>query len=170
MSKIVGKMAGCYSPMGKTFILQDEEGNDLITGVVTDSAKVFDATPNDVREGFVYAGNEGVKTGSKNIPNYYTTEGYKVITNGSEFSLQLPDMDRYDFTKLQAIICPYAGSIDGSVAAEKIAINDAIYNVNSTEKIATITKNGETQTINFGINNESETLYLLRFFTYKESI
>lgn len=60
---IIGNMVGCYSPMGKTFILQDENGNE-ITGVIVDQETVFNATPNDVREGKVFAGDEGVKTGT----------------------------------------------------------------------------------------------------------
>ena len=33
--KIVGNVVGCYSPMGKSFIIADENGNEM-TGVVVD--------------------------------------------------------------------------------------------------------------------------------------
>ena len=49
---IIGNMAGCYSPMGKTFIIEDENGNE-ITGVVTEQEQIFTATDNDVREGLI---------------------------------------------------------------------------------------------------------------------
>ena len=75
---ISGNMVGSYSQMGKTFILMDENGNE-ITGVVVDQETVFTATDNDVREGFVYAGDSGVSTGTKNIPSYHTTEGFKLV-------------------------------------------------------------------------------------------
>lgn len=62
MSKIVGRMAGCYSPIGKTFILTDENGNEL-TGVTVDQKQIFTANLNDIRDGKVAANDEGVVTG-----------------------------------------------------------------------------------------------------------
>ena len=152
---------------GNTFIIQDADGNEFV-GVVTDKRVVFDATPNDIRSGKVAATMDGVVTGEKEIPSYHVTEGYRFVTSGSSFVIPIAKLDRYDFTKLQAIICPYSGSISGSVAADKIAINEGVYPVNSSELIATVTKDAENKQINFGITNESESLYLLRFFTYKE--
>lgn len=170
MSSIFGNMVGgSGSGFGKTFIIEDQDGNEF-TAVCVGEETLFTATDNDVREGLVYASDKGVSTGTKNIPSYHTTEGYRFITGGSDFTLQIIHNDKYDFTKFQAIICPYTGTIDGSVAAEKIAINDKVYAVNSTELLATVTKDSETQTINLGITNESENLYLLRYFTYKEII
>ena len=74
----------------------------------------------------------------------------------------------YDYTKLQVLICPYAGNINGSVATEKVAINDGLYAVNSTELLASVMKDNEKQEINFGITNDSGKIYLIRYFTYKE--
>lgn len=64
--KIVGNMVGCYSPLGKTFILEDESGNEF-AGVVVDSEVVFTAVDSDVIKGKVYASNEGVSTGTLEI-------------------------------------------------------------------------------------------------------
>ena len=61
--KIIGNMAGCYSPMGKTFIIEDEDGNQL-TGVVVDSLTIFDATESDIKVGKVAAADSGVVTGT----------------------------------------------------------------------------------------------------------
>ena len=64
--KIVGNMVGCYSPMGKTFIIEDESGNEL-TGVVVDSQVLFTAVDSDVRKGKVYASDNGVSTGTLEV-------------------------------------------------------------------------------------------------------
>lgn len=165
---LYGNMIGGAAPL-RTLIIEDDSGN-TITGVVTGSEVVFTATDNDVRKDLVYASDNGISVGTKVIPAYHTTEGYKFITSGSDFVIQIVQNDKYDFTKFQAIICPYTTSIAGSVAAEKVVINDGVYVVNSTELVATVTKNSETQSINLGIKNESPNIYLVRYFTYKEIV
>lgn len=157
--------AADYIP--KSYVFVDESGNE-VTGVLVSQETVFDATVNDVREGKIFGTETGVKTGEKVIPSYHTTEGYQIITNGSEFKIPIARLDLYAFTKLQVIICPYNSSIAGSVAAEKVAINEGVYAVNSTELLATVTKDGENKSINLGITNNSGSLYVLRYITYKE--
>lgn len=61
--KIVGNMIGSYSPLGKTFILEDEDGNEVV-GVVVDSEVIFTATDSDVISGKVYASDDGVSIGA----------------------------------------------------------------------------------------------------------
>jgi hypothetical protein len=61
--KIVGNMVGCYSPMGKTFILEDEDGNE-ITGIVVDQETVFTATASDIVKGKVAGTDDGVVVGT----------------------------------------------------------------------------------------------------------
>ena len=63
---ISGNMVGSYSSLGKTFILQDENGNEIV-GVVVDSEIVFTATDSDVRAGKVYASNDGVSIGTLDV-------------------------------------------------------------------------------------------------------
>ena len=63
---ISGNMVGSYSSLGKTFIIQDEDGNE-ITGVVVDSEVIFTATDSDVRAGKVYASNDGVSIGTLEV-------------------------------------------------------------------------------------------------------
>ena len=63
---ISGNMVGTYSPLGKTFILVDADGNEL-TGVVVDSKVVFTAVDSDVKKGKVYASNDGVSTGTLEV-------------------------------------------------------------------------------------------------------
>ena len=63
---INGNMVGSYSQIGKTLMLVDEDGNE-ITGVIVDSEVIFTATDNDVRQGKVYASNDGVSVGTLTV-------------------------------------------------------------------------------------------------------
>ena len=161
---ISGNMVGSYSQMGKTFILMDEDGNE-ITGVVVDQETVFTAGDNDVREGFVYAGDSGVSTGTKDIPIYYSTEGTKAIPNGKALKIT---MTNYDYTKLQCIICSYNKNVQNSVGALQVVINDVLYNVQSTEAVSNVTVDVEGSAIDFGITNTTGNPILIRYFTFKE--
>lgn len=164
---ISGNMIGSYSQIGKTFVFVDEDGNE-VAGVVTDNPVIFTATDDDVREGVIYASSDGVSTGTKVIPSYHTTEGFKVITNGSKFSITLDNLDKYNYTKLQAIICDFNTNASNSTAANKVAINDNVYNVNLTNVVSAISKDDNAKAIDFGITNNSGKTQILRFFTYKE--
>ena len=161
---IMGNFVGSYSQIGKTFIIEDESGNEL-AGVVTDKEQIFTATDNDVREGSVYASDTGVSTGTKVIPSYYTHAGWRLVTNGSSFVLPIVD---YDYTKLQVIICPFNTSEENSISAEKVVINDNVYDVLSTEVLASVTKDETNTRVDFGITNNSGKSYLIRYFMYKE--
>lgn len=152
----------------RTYVLEDEKGHEF-AGVMVENTAVFDATPNDIRRGKVAATAEGVTTGEKEIPAYHTTEGTALIPVGSPFSIKLQD-GRHDYTKLQVIICKYNGSMSGSVASEKVAINDKVYAVGSTEVLAEVTTDPENKTINLGITNEGATPCVIRYFTYKEEL
>ena len=157
--------AADYIP--KSYIFVDENGNETV-GTLVEEVTVFDATENDVREGKVFASELGVKTGTKFIPSYVVSEGYRVITSGSAFSIPLAGQNKYDFTKLQAILCPFNSSMSDSVAAEKVSIEEKVYAANSTEAIADVLKDSENKEINLQITNESDIPYILRYFTYKE--
>ena len=63
---IIGNMVGSYSSMGKTFIIEDEDGNEFV-GVITDSKVIFTAVDSDVRAGKVYASDEGVSVGTLEV-------------------------------------------------------------------------------------------------------
>lgn len=151
------------------FILEDEAGTEVV-GVLVDEVTAFDATENDIRTGKIAVTDNGVTVGTKEIPAYHTTEGYRLIPAGEKVIVRIESegLDLYDFTKLQALFCPFAGSIADSVAAEKVAINDAVYNVQSTEKIATVTKDAENKEIVFEVT--ADALCLIRYITYKEVI
>lgn len=147
------------------YILQDEDGTEW-PAVLVDEETVFDATANDIREGKIAATDDGVITGTKEIPSYYVTEGYRAITAGSTF--ETPTLTHYNFTKIQAIICPFSKSLAGSVAAEKVVIGENVYPVNSTEIVASVTRDDVKKRINLGFTNDSKSIYVLRYITYKE--
>lgn len=156
-----------YMPSGdndNTYILVDEDGDEF-PAVLTEEEVDLTATPNDIRLGAVAVTDDGVITGEKEIPVYICREGYRVITNESKFTVPT---DGYDYTKLQAIFCLFNTDMMDSVAAEKVAINDCVYSVQSVEPESTIVKDSENTRIDFGITNTSGKRYLLRYFTFKE--
>jgi hypothetical protein len=63
---ISGNLVGSYSSLGKTVIFVDENGNEIM-GVVVGQETVLTANDNDVREGKVYASNEGVSVGTLKV-------------------------------------------------------------------------------------------------------
>lgn len=169
--KIIGSLAGCYSPFGKTIILQDADGNDLSAAVITKQEQVFDANTNDVREGKTFATNEGVKIGEKNIPAYRTEKGYYMISNGDTFSLtDMENYNMYDYTELQCIIAPFNSSVKTSVFADKVALFDNVYSLTSEGLLSTVSKNSKNKSIDLNIVNDSGIDYIIHYFTYREEV
>lgn len=150
----------------RTYLLVDEQGNE-VAGVMVENEVVFDATANDIRIGKTAATAEGVTEGTKVIPSYHTTEGTDLIPAGSALSIRLND-GKHEYTKLQAIICPFSGSMSGSVSAEKVSINGNVYAAGSTEPLASVTIDHDAEQINLGITNEGTTPVVIRYITYKE--
>lgn len=145
---ISGNMVGAYSQMGKTFILMDENGNE-ITGVVVDQETVFTATDNDVREGFVYAGDNGVSTGTKDIPSYRTRYGCKLVAANSEVVIPAPE---YNYSNLSVIIAAYDTSVAESILSTYVSIDGGMYAVGSSIKLSDITIDTTNERINLGLS------------------
>ena len=166
---ITGNVIGAVLVTPDTFILQDENGKEY-TAVMVEEEVDLNATANDIRLGTRAAGNNGVIDGEKVIPSYHTYQGARLVTAGS--AVTIPEIDEkinyYDYTKLQSIICSFNSSISDSVSAEKVQIENDVYNVQSTFSIATVTKNHDSKLIDFGITNDSGTHWVNRFFMYKE--
>ena len=166
MNLIHGNTVGNTAPI-KTLTIVDASGNECV-GVIVDSEVIFTASAEkDIREGKVAATDEGVVVGKKVIPSCITSVGTRKINAGQQFKLTFYD-DRYDYTKMQALICMYGTSINNSVTTDRVVIDNLVYPVNSSDIIATVTKNDELMTIDFGIKNESEHAYIIRYFSYKE--
>lgn len=149
------------------YILVDETGNEVPAVLVEEKVELT-AGPNDIRSGTVAVTGAGVVIGEKNIPAYYVTEGYRLISKGSSF--ETSTLDYYDFTKLQVIICPFSGSLSTSMAAEKVVIGENVYPVNSNESISTVVRDATTRKIKLGITNDSNSICVMRYFTYKEEL
>ena len=150
----------------QAYILVDEDGNEYPAVLVSEET-VFDATANDIREGKTAATEDGVTVGTKEIPAYITTEGTKIVTAGGQMSIRLGD-GKHAYTKLLAVICDYNTNLSDSVAVSKSCINGNIYPVSSTDVLSTVTADDTTQSIDFGIKNDSESLVIIRYITYKE--
>ena len=154
----------------KTYQLECNGGTAEIMAVVVDEETIFDADVNDVRAGKVFATNNGVKVGAKNIPAYNTCAGYRIIAPNEEFKIILSASDLYDYTKLQCIICPFNTSISDSVAADRVVIDGNLYEVNSSTVLSEVTKDATEKAIKLGITNDSSSSYIIRLFTYKEEL
>jgi len=165
MSVISGNMVGGAAPL-RTLILTDESGNELV-GVVTENAQVFNATPADVRINKTFVSDNGIETGENTI-TYRTWQGTKLILSGQEFSIPLDLYDQYNYTKLQCIVTKYSSNADDRMAATKIILNDGVYNVGSSVMLAEVTKNASTKSIDFNITNDTNDIYMIHYFTYKE--
>ena len=61
--KITGRMVGCYSPLGKSFIIEDENGNTL-NGIVVDQETVLTATAADIIAGKTAGTEDGIVVGT----------------------------------------------------------------------------------------------------------
>lgn len=166
--RLVGRigMGTVFDDRAQTYILTDEDGNEL-QGVFVEDAVVFDATPNDIRIGKTAVTDSGAVVGEKNIPCYITIEGAKFIPAGKDFVIQL-DGDECQYTKLQVLICRYNSSLANSVATEYVSINGKVYTVNSTDVLAEVTVDIENSLINLGVTNTGSKPAIVRFFTYKE--
>lgn len=151
----------------QTYILVDAEGNE-IPAVLVDEPVTLTATANDIRKGLVAVTSDGVVTGLKTIPPHYTTEGYKIIPSGSEIAIT--DLDTFEYTKLIAIVCGWNTTLNNSVSAEKVSINDNVYSVGSTESLSNVTIDSNTKSIKLGITNDKNSFVVLRYMTYKEEL
>jgi hypothetical protein len=61
--KIAGRVVGCYSPIGKSFIIEDENGSTF-TGIVVDQETVFTATAADILAGKTAGTEDGIVVGT----------------------------------------------------------------------------------------------------------
>ncbi len=165
---ISGNLVGSYSQLGKTLVLVDNSGNEL-TGVIVGQETIFTAGDNDVREGKIYASDDGVSTGTKYIPGYETSAGSEIIAPGANFSVLLPKANKYDYTVFQCMISLVdMNNMDNSVNTSMIAFQDGVFAVNSTNKLSDVSKNAATQSIDLNITNTTEDYYFIHYFTYKE--
>lgn len=159
-----GGNSGGGSSIDSTFIIEDSEGNELV-GIVVNEEVIFTADANDIRKGTVAATQTGVTEGTKEIPAYHTSFGSKIVTAGSRIVL---DIQEYEYTKLQVLLCKFNTSMTNSVAVDKVVIDNVVYPVQSTIAESNIIVDKANARIDFGIVNDSGKPYILRYSSYKE--
>lgn len=149
-----------------TYILVDEDGVE-VPAVFVDNETVFTATANDIRLGKTAVTEAGVTEGEKEIPGYFTEEGFVEISPGASLTIEMFS-DMCNYTKLQAIVCAFNTTIANSVAAEKVSIDSKVYDVRSTVALTSVVVDTVNQCINFGLSNTGAKPIIIRYFTCKE--
>lgn len=163
---IYGNVIGGNSGSIKTLVLQDPNSGVEIWGTVTESEQVLDARPSDVRIGKKVVTDNGIIEGTNTI-TYRTTQAYRIIRPGEDYSVPLDKYNQYDFDKLQCIIVAKNTKLSDSFAAEKIVIEYGVYQVGSSEQISSVTKNNDTKSIDLNLTNDTNETKYIRYFTYK---
>ena len=148
------------------YLLVDDEGNE-IPAVFVENETMFTAEANDIRLGKVAASQNGVVEGTKDIPAYYAEQGLVTVKAGKPIDIPLfSDMCHY--TKLQVIVCAYNTTTKDSVAAEKVVIEDKVYNTGSVTVLSSVTVDSNAQTIKLGLTNDSDNALVVRYMNIKE--
>ena len=163
---IVGNIIGGNPVTPKTYIFKTEDGVE-IPAVLVDKETIFTAGDRQVADGYTYVSDNGASTGTREFLAYRTEQGASVVLNGDEFAISLPEHNKYDYTKLQCIIAPFNTSINDSVASDKIVLNDKVFATNSSEALSDVTKDSENKVIKLNIINDTDNIYVIRYFTYK---
>lgn len=149
-----------------TFVLVDKDGNEY-PAVYVDSDTIVTATPNDIRKGTTAITSEGLVVGEKEIPTYRAVEGVVSTRPGNKLSINLYS-DMCEYTTIQIMVCDFNTSTDDSVAVRKVAINDSVYNVESTEILSTLTVDSTLQSIQLGLINDTDKNAVIRYMIIKE--
>ena len=167
MSKcIYGNTVG-GSSMPKVVQFELDDGS-VLEGVMADEHPVIDATAKDVMLGKRAVLSRGVTVGERDFLSYRTTRSSVLIWPGDSFSIPLDKYDQYNYTQFQCVIAKRNTTLSDSVEVDKVGLYDCVYPTNSTEAISDITKNAENKTIDLNITNNTEDMYYIHYFTYKQ--
>lgn len=150
---ISGNAVGGTAPI-KTVKLIDENGVEIL-GVVTESEVIFTATDNDVREGVVYASDNGVSTGTKNIPSYHTSYGCRVVSANKDIIIPTTE---YNYSNLFVIISTYSNNVDESTITTYVSIDNGMYAVGSSAKLSDIIIDTDNEEINLGLTTSEKSV------------
>lgn len=164
MSIINGRQVGGGAPV-KTITLVNEKGEE-ITAVVIGKDFIFDATAEDVKEGKTFASDLGVDVGV-NEHMHNAQHGTCLINPGDDFSVTLSENDEYNYAAFQAIIIVSDISAGNSMFANKIVLDNAVYDVASGEKVSDVTKNHAKKSVDFNLVNDTDSVCVVHYITYK---
>lgn len=169
MSIIYGNAIGANGGViGQTIEIICDDGTELM-GVVTEKEELLDAKPSDVRVGKKVVSDSGIIEGTNTI-NYRTQSGSRLIKPGQSFSIPLTMYNQYDYTKFQCIIVLFNSDYSDSAETMAITINDSVFSATNYNKLSDITKNIDTKSIDLNITNNSDNIYSIRYFTYREEM
>lgn len=123
------------------------------------------ATANDIRLGTTAITEEGTIEGTKDIPNYLSRYGKKLVPSNTEAVINVPE---YNYRNLMVTITTYNTTVDDSVASTYISVDNSMYAVGSSTKLSDISIDNANAQIKLGIivNEKS----VLRYFVVKEEI
>ena len=147
-----------------SYVLSNADGSKKIYAQLSSKEPItLTATENDIRLGSTAITNEGFVEGTKDIPAYYSWTGKKIIQAGSAVTISIP---KYQYTQLLVTLSNYNTSISESVEVVATNIEDEMYEAKTTTKLADITLDDATETIDLGITADVKSV--LRYFTMKE--
>jgi hypothetical protein len=147
-----------------SYVLSNSDGSKKIYAQLSSKEPItLTATENDIRLGSTAITNEGFVEGTKDIPSYHSWTGKKIIQAGSAVTISIP---KYQYTQLLVTLSNYNTSISKSVEVVATNIEDEMYEAKTTTKLADITLNDATETIDLGITADVKSV--LRYFTMKE--
>lgn len=127
---IHGNMVGAYSSIGKTYVFVDENGKEF-AGVVVEKEEVIDATENDIREGKVAIGADGLTTGVLAVPVYT----YAIVKDAGLCDEVCATSKSYDGTEGYIVITQYNSEYVGKYynAADSKWYHDAEFTSEAAE-------------------------------------
>lgn len=147
-----------------SYVLANADGTQKIYAQLSSKDPItLTATENDIRQNTSAITNVGYTEGTKDIPAYHSRTGQKIIQAGQEVAVSIP---KHNYSELQATLSNFNTSINDSVEVVATSIEDSVYEAKSTTKLADITLDDTTETINFGITADVKSV--LRYFTMKE--
>lgn len=149
-----------------SYVLTNANGTKKVFAQLSSKDPItLTATENDIRQNTSAITNTGYTEGTKEIPSYYSSYGYKFVLAGKEATLVIHEAD---YKNLMVTIAPYNSSAENSVAIKYASVDNSMYETNSTSKISNITKDTENEEIKLGVTVSEKSV--LRYFVVREEV
>ena len=149
-----------------SYVLATSDGTQrAYTQLSSKTPITLTATANDIRQQTTAITNKGFVEGTKDIPAYYCSYGYKIIPAGQEATIISHETG---YKNILVTITSYNSSVDKSVSVGYSSVDDSMYEAKSTTKISNITKDLENEQIKLGITVTEKSV--LRYFVVREEV
>lgn len=125
----------------------------------------FDACPEDVAAGKVFACDDGVCVGTNDYTCCRVTHGEHEVYPGVEFMITLENYNQWDYTYFTGMLYPKRS--DGKKVVDKLIRDDGVYDLDGN-KVADVTKDAAEMTVRLNMINMTGDIYILSYFTYRE--